>query len=176
VDPTPGTTRDLISIKTALDGWPVEIFDTAGVRKTGDAIEVLGIERAVQHQQTADLVLKVLDRSQPLHADDRELIARPGLLVANKGDLPPSWGSEEPDLVLNSFLTVSAQRGTGFKSLIDSIITQLIPRPPEPGAGVPFRAEQVDQLSRVRKALQVEQFELARSLVRLMLDPELHQD
>jgi tRNA modification GTPase len=170
VDPTPGTTRDLISITTAFEGWPIAIFDTAGMRKTGDAIELLGIERAAQHRQTADLVLKVLNRSEPLQADDCELIASPGpaIIVANKGDLPRLWGAEEPALALRSFLTVSAERGDGLQKLIDEIVAHVIPRPPDSGAGVPFRPAHLEYLRRVRGALQENSPELARRCLERM--------
>ena len=93
VDPTPGTTRDLVTALTAFDGWPVELVDTAGVRETDDAIERSGIDRTLRQTETADLVLKVLDRSEPLQVDDRTLMSGPGpaLLVAGKADLPPAW-------------------------------------------------------------------------------------
>ena len=75
VDPAPGTTRDVVRFSTSFGGWPVELADTAGLRGTDDAVESLGIERSRREQQQADLVLLVLDRSEPLLAIDRELIA-----------------------------------------------------------------------------------------------------
>ena len=58
VDPTPGTTRDLVTALTAFDGWPVELVDTAGMRETDDAIERSGIDRTLRQTETADLVLQ----------------------------------------------------------------------------------------------------------------------
>ena len=46
VHPTPGTTRDIVAVQTALDGWPVELADTAGLRGGGDALEQAGMELA----------------------------------------------------------------------------------------------------------------------------------
>jgi tRNA modification GTPase len=158
VDPAPGTTRDVVSVATAFDGWPVELADTAGVRPTDDALERLGIERALRQAEAADLVLKVLDRSQPLQDDDLTLIrtAAPALLVASKADLPAVW--ELPDALFGSnlsvSLSVSAQTGEGLESLIDAIVAALVPVPPEPTAGVPFRPVDLDRLRNVHDALQ----------------------
>ena len=95
VDPAPGTTRDVVRYPTSFGGWPVELADTAGLRGTDDLVESLGIERSRREQHQADLVLLVLDRSEPLQAIDRELIAttQGALLVANKSDLPPAWAA-----------------------------------------------------------------------------------
>ena len=74
VDPTAGTTRDVVSHKAAFKGWPVELADTAGLRESFDPLESIGIERSRREQQQADLVVLVLDRSVPLQPIDRELI------------------------------------------------------------------------------------------------------
>jgi len=154
VDPTPGTTRDLVTALTAFDGWPVELVDTAGVRETDDAIERSGIDRTLQQTETADLVLKVLDRSEPLQVDDRTLISSPGpaLLVASKADLPPAWELCEATATA-SILAVSAERGDGLDHLLATVVAALVPVTPEPGAGVPFRPEYLDRLVLARAAL-----------------------
>ena len=93
VDATPGTTRDVVTARTALDGWPVELADTAGLRPSDDPIEASGVALARARQGEADLVLVVLDRSEPLTDIDRAVIAEHarGLFVANKCDLPAAW-------------------------------------------------------------------------------------
>jgi tRNA modification GTPase len=93
VDPSAGTTRDVVTSTTAFDGWPVELGDTAGLRAPEDAIEAQGVERARASQRAADLILLVLDRSEPLTDQDRRLIAEypTALIVANKVDLPSAW-------------------------------------------------------------------------------------
>ena len=115
VDPTPGTTRDLVTALTAFDGWPVELVDTAGVRETDNAIERSGIDRTLRQTETADLVLKVLDRSEPLQVDDRTLMSGsgPALLLASKADLPPAWELCEAAAAA-SILAVSAERETAW--------------------------------------------------------------
>ena len=136
VDPTPGTTRDVLTVRTALDGWPVEIADTAGIRSTNDALETEGISRARVYGAAADLSVLILDRSEPLTSKDLDLIASPGqgLIVANKGDLPAAWESDNL-----AALTISAERGDGIDDLIRTISHRLVPDPPPPGSGVPFR-------------------------------------
>ncbi|MBV8486974.1 MAG: 50S ribosome-binding GTPase [Planctomycetaceae bacterium] len=154
VDPTPGTTRDLVSVHTALDGWPLELVDTAGVRAADDAIERSGIDRALRQQATASLVLKVLDRSEPLGDFDRALLSTsgPSLVVANKADLPPAWQPAElPSAEVP--IVVSAERGDGLEELRSAIASALVPAPPEAGAGVPFRANHVERLEKARETL-----------------------
>ena len=75
VHPTPGTTRDAVTELTAIDGWPVELCDTAGLRATDDPIERAGIERAQSRLASADLVVLVCDASLPWSAEDQALLA-----------------------------------------------------------------------------------------------------
>ena len=96
VTDVPGTTRDLLTERVDVGGVPLTLIDTAGIRETpGDAIEEEGIARARQARDAADLAIVVLDQSQPLTADDRELAtapsSRPRIVVASKCDLPPAW-------------------------------------------------------------------------------------
>jgi tRNA modification GTPase len=160
---TPGTTRDLVTALTAFDGWPVELVDTAGVRDTDDAIERSGIDRTLRQTATADLVLQLLDRSEPLRAEDHALIRRPGpsLLVATKADLPAAWEPSDPTLAGRPIRVVSAERGDGLDELIAAVVAALVPIPPEPGVGVPFRRAHLDRLERARAALEGGNHELA---------------
>jgi tRNA modification GTPase len=155
VDPTPGTTRDLVTVATALDGWPVELVDTAGVRTTDDAIERSGIDRALRQTEAADLVIKVLDRSEPLEDQDWRLIMseQPALLVANKSDLLPAWDLADAVPGPRSILPVSAETGQGLDCLISAIVGSLVPIAPERESGVPFRPSQVAYLERIKGAL-----------------------
>ena len=150
VDPSPGTTRDVVSFRTALDGWPVELADTAGLRESLDVIESSGVALARAHQREADLVLLVLDRSEALSESDRALIRsfESSLLVANKADLPAAWDASDPSVAV-----VSAQRGDGIEGLVRAIACRLVPDPPLPGAGIPFRAGQVRRLRAARASL-----------------------
>lgn len=153
VDPTPGTTRDVVTIQTAFDGWPVEIADTAGLRQADDDLESAGIALARARQTGADLILLVLDLSEPLTSDDRALIkALPGaVVVANKADLPTAWNVEA--LAQAEVLAVSAERGDGLDRLAATVSLRLVADPPGPGDGVPFRSEHERRLRAARKAL-----------------------
>ncbi len=156
VHSAPGTTRDVVTVRIALEGWPMELADTAGVRTTDDPIEQSGIDRALRQAETADLVLKVLDRSEPLRDDDHALIKQrvaSSLLVASKADLPPAWEPSDQALTGAPVVIVSAEQGQGLDLLIAAIVAALIPLPPEPGAGVPFRPAQLVRLQRARNAL-----------------------
>ena len=87
----PGTTRDLVSETVSIGGIPVELVDTAGLRKAQNEAETIGIKKSMEALADADLVLVVLDGSQPLSEEDRQLLAqtsdRPAIVVANKSDL-----------------------------------------------------------------------------------------
>ena len=147
VSETPGTTRDVVSTKTAFDGWPVELFDTAGLRPTADPLEALGIARAHARVASADLVLVVLDGSEPLTEEDQgPLNAYPhAMRVVNKADLPPAWDDHE----WGAF-RVSAATGEGLPALMKAIADRLIPSPPPPGSAVPFTRGMVQALEKFR--------------------------
>jgi tRNA modification GTPase len=92
----PGTTRDLVSETVALGGIPVELVDTAGIRRALDEAESIGIKKSMEALADADLVLVVIDTTQPLSDEDHELLTqvegRPAIIVENKSDLPSSYG------------------------------------------------------------------------------------
>ena len=155
VDPTAGTTRDVVSQKVAFAGWPVELADTAGLRESSDPVESLGIERSRREQKQADLVVLVLDRSVPLELSDRELIATnpAAILAANKSDLPAAWHANDLAFASRVIVTVSGEKGDGLSDLIALIAERLVPELPPAGVAVPFRTEQVDRLGRIRVGL-----------------------
>ena len=91
VTATPGTTRDLVTETVSLGGIPVRLVDTAGIRQALDEAESIGIRKSLEAVADADLVLVVVDISQPPTFEDRELLSqtggRPGIIVGNKCDL-----------------------------------------------------------------------------------------
>jgi tRNA modification GTPase len=110
VTDVPGTTRDLITERVAVDGIPVTLTDTAGLReRAGNAIEEEGITRARQAGAAADVLIVVIDRSQPLTPLDERILdetsARPRVIVASKADLVPAWIAEAHDAICVSSLT-----------------------------------------------------------------------
>ncbi len=143
---TPGTTRDAVTVRTAFDGWPVELVDTAGVREAEDSVERAGVDRALRERERADLTLLVLDRSRPLSEADRRPPEGPVLVIASKADLTAAW---EPAEVFGDripFVVVSAQTGEGLDELAAAVARLLVPDPPPPGAAVPFRTEHLERL------------------------------
>jgi tRNA modification GTPase len=87
----PGTTRDLVSEMVAIGGIPVQLVDTAGIREALDEAESIGIQKSLEALADADLVLVVLDASQPATGEDEDLLNqttnRPVIVVENKSDL-----------------------------------------------------------------------------------------
>ncbi len=117
----PGTTRDLISEVASIEGIPVKLIDTAGIRKGQGLVETLGIERSFQAMADADLTLVVIDLSMPFEEPDRALIDRARqqgrwLLAGNKCDLPRRAEIEEP------LLPISALNGDGIEPLRRAIL------------------------------------------------------
>jgi tRNA modification GTPase len=94
VTATPGTTRDLVSETVALGGIPVRLVDTAGIRRALDEAESIGIAKSMEALADAELVLVVLDSSQPVGEEDCRLLElvgqRPGIVVENKADITSS--------------------------------------------------------------------------------------
>ncbi len=153
----PGTTRDIVATHTALDGWPVELVDTAGLRHGGDAIEIEGVERALSHLPTADLVIHVVDATQTGSADFPDDVAdHPNrLVVANKIDLLEGRGPLAD-------VATSAVEPRGVAQLIAAIVSRLIPVSPEPGEAVPVEDWQRELLSSVRTSLTAGRLKQAR--------------
>jgi tRNA modification GTPase len=91
VTATPGTTRDLVSETVAIGGIPVKLVDTAGIRRALDEAESIGIRKSMEALADADLILIVIDSSQPFVEEDQQLInqakRRPAIVVENKCDL-----------------------------------------------------------------------------------------
>ncbi len=127
VSELPGTTRDYLEAPLDIGGVPVTAIDTAGIRRTEDAIEGAGVLAAQDIAENADLTLLLLDRSQPLTEDDRRLLdalepART-LVLASKADLEPAW--DETDLS-RSVLRVSAKTKAGLDELKSAIRERLL--------------------------------------------------
>ena len=141
VAPTPGTTRVLVSTRLAIDGWPIVLIDTAGLRLVGDELESQGIAQARGALAEADLCLWVLDGSTPPVWSESPIEKMH--LVVNKMDLAPAW-----DMAGIEAVRVSAATGEGVAELLSEMSGWLVSVVPPPGAGVPLTQTQVDGLRR----------------------------
>ena len=124
----PGTTRDLVSETVAIGGIPVELVDTAGIRRALDEAESIGIRKSMEALADADLVLVVIDATQPLADEDRELLrqvdGRPAIVVLNKCDLSSSVPSSQFSVLSSQLERVetSAVTGAGVEALRAAIL------------------------------------------------------
>lgn len=123
VSPIAGTTRDTIEETANIRGIPVVFIDTAGLREAADEIEVEGIRRSRASLERAELILHVLDSSEPLTSEDekflRELSSRKRVIVRNKMDLPNRL--QLPGAVSAPSVEVSCTTGAGLDALKDTI-------------------------------------------------------
>lgn len=122
VSPYAGTTRDAIEVHLDLDGYPVTLIDTAGIRDTADPVEQEGVRRARERARSADLVLWLVDAGDPTPPEvDGELKGAPIWIARNKIDLvstaallPKSSGQ---------MFDISASRGDGMAELVARMIS-----------------------------------------------------
>ena len=112
----PGTTRDVLEGWLDIGGYPVRILDTAGMHNPDNEVERIGIERAKKLIGNAEFVILVIDISEPLNEDDRELLNRfkNRVLVLNKSDLVHKMKEEN---LLKEGVFVSSKEFTGFEDL-----------------------------------------------------------
>ena len=149
-----GTTRDRVTLETAIDGWPVRITDTAGVRETSDPIEQLGVQQTLIAIAEADLTVIVLDASEPLLAEDFQLLGlatRRRIVVAHKSDLPVAeFVRILPDAadatIPENRIRVSSVTGQGVDSLLRAIGKALVPELPPAGQAIPVSRDQEQRL------------------------------
>jgi tRNA modification GTPase len=143
----PGTTRDVLTATTAIDGWPVELFDTAGLRTAFDPLESEGVARARRELASADLVLFVSDNTSAwedtLYRSVFDAKRERVLVVHNKSDLAAAPRDGRP-----AGVEISALDGTGVETLCQAAMQALIPEVPSRGSAIPFTTDQVATLRR----------------------------
>ena len=129
VTATPGTTRDTVTERISLDGIPLELVDTAGLREAAEEVEQLGIQRSREALADAALVVVVLEATQPLNDEERRLLAaiegRPAVVAVNKSDLIanlPASGRPLPNCAGLPALATSALTGEGIPALRERIL------------------------------------------------------
>ena len=164
----PGTTRDVLTAQTAINGWPVQLSDTAGVRPSEDELEQAGVSLARAAARGSDLVLLVRDASSPVTSADQALRTDlpDALVVRNKCDLLSSSATlETADEVSTSALT-----GAGIDQLLAAITSRLVPLELPEGAAVPFTSDQINAIERAWSAARMGDSVLASSLLTRWID------
>ena len=158
VSEVPGTTRDVVRTALAIDGWPVELIDTAGLRDAAEELEAAGIDRARRVAAAADLAVWVGDATDTA--------------VIEPGVAPPPYGvitvANKIDVATRVAGTielwpVSARTGSGVAELTALIAARLVPDGPPPGAAVPFTPALADLTEQATSAVAVGNAGLARA-------------
>ena len=155
VTPVPGTTRDVIEETLNLRGLPLRAVDTAGLRETGDEVELIGVARTRDSLADADIVLLILDAAAGETEEDQalrgELGDRPYILVWNKWDLMP--GQDPP----TEGVVVSAATGWNLVALEDALVEMAL------GDRAPETEGTFVTHARHKQALQAAQLHLAEA-------------
>lgn len=181
VSDEPGTTRDALEVRLDLDGWPVLLTDTAGLRTAEGAIEREGIRRTLAHAGQADLVIWLVDASGPAEELPPELASAAGRTwrVTSKADLAPGsklsdpWqGADDRGLPLR----VSSRTGEGLAALVSALAREAERRLADLGDPVITQARHRQHLEDCRSLLAAfivgadDQLELRAEELRLAAD------
>jgi tRNA modification GTPase len=179
-----GTTRDVIEVAMLLEGVPVTLIDTAGLRAAGDDIEREGVKRAVASAEAADIVIWVDAPDVTPDVEDVAGTAEDGLVdwrraadirIANKSDLPPSaagtTSAASAEAADKTTLSLSAKNGTGAEALV-STLGRLVLEKTAAGEGAPVtRARHVtilrEVMAHIAAAQEADALELAAEDLRL---------
>ena len=141
----PGTTRDVVSVRSVVDGWPVMFSDTAGLRETTDAIEGQGVEAAHQLAEAVDLCVSVSDLSSGNPPAESATAKGRTVHVGNKSDLVPA----DAVAAARIDLAVSAESGAGVEELLSAIAANLVPYEPPMEQCVPVSAVHIEMINHV---------------------------
>ena len=154
VTAVPGTTRDTIEEKLRIGSVCLRLTDTAGIRKTEDEVERIGVQRSRNAMEKATLVLAVIDGSQELSDEDREIVAAAeaaphGLVVLSKQDLAQRAGPVDTCLPV---VELSSVTGEGIDRL-EKAIGEMFPVPQVPAGEILTNARQAEAVKRALDAL-----------------------
>ncbi|MEM0915990.1 MAG: GTPase, partial [Planctomycetota bacterium] len=159
----PGTTRDVVNATTAIDGWPVQLLDTAGLRAAADPLEAAGVELTRATLAGADLVLAIVEASD-----------RPAAERAVSEQAESAWRSIEESLpqgarvvrvlskadrlvgsatIETPCVVTSTKTGQGIDALLAACADALVPDVPAAGDAVPFTVRQADLIEQTATAL-----------------------
>ena len=161
VTDVPGTTRDVIEEVVNINGIPLRIFDTAGIRKTEDEVEKVGVERSRRYIEDADLVLFMLDIEQGITEEDKRIynLARdkPLIILINKTDLEKEVKKEKIHEVFSGppVILLSVKREEGMDELKELIMNEVLDEKIETGENIMItRARHKNALNQAYKALE----------------------
>ncbi len=132
VTPIPGTTRDILEYMVTVEGLPLKLVDTAGMRKVKGEIEKKGLDLTNSQLGLADLTILVIDRSRSLNKYDLSLLQQVDktatLVIVNKTDLPAKLSEEKINSVFRGFhnVSISALTGEGFDKLKKAIFNKVV--------------------------------------------------
>ncbi len=127
VTDVPGTTRDVIEEFINIDGIPLKIVDTAGIRDTDDLVEKIGVDKARSLVNNADLIIAVFDASEELNDEDREIVDlirdKKAIVIINKIDLDKKFDEEYllKELASKKIIQSSMVKELGLEELEDAI-------------------------------------------------------
>lgn len=154
----PGTTRDVVEETVRAGEIVLRLADTAGIRDTDDPVEQAGVALARRRLESAQLVLAVLDRSEPLGEGDLSLLSeldgRPAIAVLNKSDLPAQLDENRLRGLVSRTVEISARTGEGAESLVRAIADLLHLSDVDPAAPLLANERQRGCLQKAAEALE----------------------
>lgn len=117
----PGTTRDIVEGSLVLGGIPLNIIDTAGIRKTEDTVEKIGVEKSLSIIDTADLIIYILNNNEEITEEEKELLKKikdkKKIIVVNKIDLETRLDKK----ILDSYIEISVKENIGVNKIKEEI-------------------------------------------------------
>ncbi len=157
----PGTTRDVVSANTVIDGWPILFSDSAGLRETNDLVESRGVQAARSLVESTDLCLVVMDLGEPLPEPSLPNASRT-IRVGNKSDLAATAPADID-------VSVSASTGDNIDELVQRVGKTLVPSEPHAGQCIPVCREHTDAVRRAMAICESGGVEAAKEVVRSWL-------
>lgn len=158
----PGTTRDAITETISCNGFTISLTDTAGIRQPHDIIEKQGMEIAGEHLENADLIILMMDGSQPLDANDILLLneqqsrQRRTLVAINKSDLPAVWNKKEISEACQKdwpVFNISAKSGEGLEQIRQALSDLTMGKETSQGGAVLIQLRHKQALEKSRACL-----------------------
>ncbi len=150
-----GTTRDQLHEKLVIQNIPISLIDTAGLRETFDTVESIGVERSKRTMADADLVIVILDGSQDLTDEDREILFQVSdleyFVVINKTDISSDFKFQIPG---SEYIKTSAKTGEGLEELKKSMIEPFHPENVENSGFLVSDARHFDLLIRAKSEIE----------------------